>query len=71
MVERELWMHVIAALRCAVLLKQLQCTAANGDVTVSRERTLENSDNHEGIEGGCEKLEALLRLLLCSSVLLL
>lgn len=43
MVERELRMHVIAALRCAVLLKQLQCRAANSDVTVSRERALEDS----------------------------
>lgn len=38
MVERELRMHVIAALRCDVLLKQLQCRAANGDVTLNRER---------------------------------
>lgn len=43
MVERELRMHVIAALRCDVLLKQLQCRAANGDVTLNRERTLEDS----------------------------
>lgn len=51
MVERELRTHVIAALRCDVLLEQLQCRAANGDVTLNRERTLEDSEIITGDRG--------------------
>lgn len=76
MVGRELRTHVIAALRCDVLLEQLQCRAANSDVTFNRERTLEDSEIITGDRGRgrgavCGKLEAVLRFLLCSSVLLL
>lgn len=76
MVKRELRTHVIAAPRCDVLLEQLQCRAANGDVTLNRERTLEDSEIITGDrrrERGavCGKLEAVLRFLLCSFVLLL